>query len=350
MLRKHIKFEIPAFRCHEEVLATIEKTCSEHADICTFHLLGSSEEGRALAGIQLGTGPIKVSLVAGAHSDEPIGPETLRTLILESLSHRGELDDVLRRHTFFVVPHINPDGEERNREWMQKWPDVEAYIRSVFRELPGRDVEFNYPSRRVENQLVSEWLASHAPFDLHMSLHGMGFSDGAMLLIEKNWTYRTEELQNGFTTAATEYGLRMHDHNRKGEKGFFYIDPGFTTTPEGSAMRTYFLSHDQPETAALFGDSSMEYVRSLGGDPLCLVTELPLFIVEGAAEPRYPTAYLEFKSELPEIRLALQHGRRVSDRLAKVGLNPLPIADAVSLQLRALELGLKTVRPSVSPK
>jgi len=350
MLREHIKFESPAFRFHEDALAAMEKACSEHTDICTFRALGSSEEGRTIAGILLGTGPIKVSLVAGAHSDEPVGPETLRTLVLEMLSHRDELDDVLRRHTFFIVPHVNPDGEERNREWMLKWPDVEAYIHSVFRELPGRDVEFNYPSRRIENKLVSEWLATQAPYDLHMSLHGMGYSDGAMLLIEKNWAYRTEALQDGFRAASADFGLRMHDHNRKGEKGFFYINPGFTTTPEGSAMRTYFLSHDQPETAALFGDSSMEYVRSLGGDPLCLVTELPLFVVDGESEPGYPVGYMDFKSELPEIRLALQQGRRVSDRLAKYGLNPLSIADAVSLQLRAMELGLETVRLSTSAK
>ncbi len=113
-------------------------------------------------------------------------------------------------------------------------------------------------------------------------------------------------------------------------------------------MRTYFLSHHEPETAALFGDSSMEYVRSLGGDPLCLVSELPLFIVDGEADPGYPTGYLEFRSEWPEIRLALQKGCRVTDRLEKYGLNPLPIADGVSLQLRALELGLETVRSSIS--
>jgi hypothetical protein len=47
----------------------------------------------------------------------------------------------------------------------------------------------------------------------------------------------------------------------------------------------------------------MEYVRSLGGDPLCLVTEIPLF-VDG---------------------------------------DPVPIETATALQLRALELGCALV-------
>ena len=67
--------------------------------------------------------------------------------------------------------------------------------------------------------------------------------------------------------------------DRNGEKGFQYIGPGFTTTPEGQAMRAYFKSIGDEQTVSLFRDSSMEFVRKLGGDPLCLVTEIPLFYV-----------------------------------------------------------------------
>jgi hypothetical protein len=179
-----------------------------------------------------------------------------------------------------------------------------------------------------------------------MSLHGMGFSDGAMLLIERNWTYRTEALQAGFAEAAAAAGLRLHDHNRKGEKGFFYVAPGFTTTPEGAAMRRYFLSHGDPETASRFGDSSMEFVRSLGGDPLCLVTELPLFLIDGPREPMRPTAYLAFKDSLPEIRLALERGESIAPWKERFGLHPLPLETAVRLQRTAIELGIAALAGS----
>jgi hypothetical protein len=293
----------------------------------------------------MGLGPARVSLMAGAHADEPVGPETLRTLVLGILAAPDAHRRLLDAFTFLVVPHVNPDGEERNRPWMEVWPNPAAYLRGAARELPGRDVEFSYPARRPENAAVSDWLSANGPFGLHMSLHGMGFSDGAMLLIERNWTYRTERLQERFTVAVQSAGLRLHDHNRKGEKGFFYVGPGFTTTPEGAAMRAYFRSRGDDETASLFGDSSMEFVRSLGGDPLCLVTELPLFLVDGPSEPQRPSAYLAFRDELPRLRASLEAGDGMGESTKRYGLRCVPVETAVALQMRALELGLETVDP-----
>ena len=51
-------------------------------------------------------------------------------------------------------------------------------------------------------------------------------------------------------------------------------------------MRRHFLDRGDPETAAVFRPSSMEYVRSLGGDPLTFVSEMPLFLL-----PPPETAY-----------------------------------------------------------
>jgi hypothetical protein len=321
----------------------ITECCLANPDRARTEIIGQSEEGRPVLAAIVGTGPKHVSLLAGAHADEPVGPDTLRRLIPTLLDGKEDHAAVLDRFTFFIIPHVNPDGEARNRGWIDAWPDWKAYTEHVVRELPGRDIEFGYPDLRHENRAVSKWLAAHGPYALHMSLHGMGFSDGAMLLIEKNWSYRTEALQGGFAAAAAKLGLRLHDHNRKGEKGFFSIAPGYTTTPEGVAMRTYFQSHGQAETAALFQDSSMEFVRSLGGDPLSVVTELPLFVIEGQAEPGIPTSYLEFRARLPEVRLALARGEDVAAEVKRFGLNPLPISEASALQLTALNLSLQTV-------
>ena len=76
-----------------------------------------------------------------------------------------------------------------------------------------------------------------------------------------------------------ELGYRLHDVDRGGEKGFHRIDEGFTTRPDSRAMAAHFEALGDPATAALFRPSSMEYVRSLGGDPLTLVSEMPLFLV-----------------------------------------------------------------------
>jgi predicted deacylase len=323
-----------AFRTQEAVQVAIEKACGK-----SFHLLGESEEGRPIYGVVLGNGPKTVSLIAGAHSDEPVGPETLRTLILKGLPQGGPWLDEFR---FVIVPHVNPDGEARNREWTKSWPDPAAYLRHVFREPPGRDVEFGFPEMRVENQLVSEFLRAHAPYALHMSLHGMAVAEGAMLLIERHWAGSTQELRDRFRKAARDAGLDMHDQNRKGEKGFFYIEAGFWTTPEGAAMRHHFRAMGDPETAALFHQSSMEYVRTLGGDPLCLVTELPLFVVPNRdPKPGVPAAYLALKERLPELTMRAKHGEPLDQDLAS--LRPLELVMAMRLQLKALELGLEHV-------
>ena len=76
-------------------------------------------------------------------------------------------------------------------------------------------------------------------------------------------------------------------------------------------MRAHFHAMGDPVTAARFHDSSMEFVRTLGGDPLCLVTEMPLFLIAqpDPAEPGHPAAYLAFKEVLPQLRLRAARGR-----------------------------------------
>jgi hypothetical protein len=339
----------PAFRTSAAVYDDLQSACADHPDVATFHDLGTSEEGRRIAGVVLGTGPRTISLIAGAHADEPVGPETLRSFVLNGLVRRDAMADLLARFRFVVVPHINLDGEARNQPWITQWPDLEAYLQHRVRELPGRDLEFGFPAMRVENQRVAAFLRAHAPMALHMSLHGMGFSEGAMLLIERHWTFRTQPLRDGFVRAAEDAGLRMHDHNRKGEKGFFYIEPGFTTTPEGTAMRAFFRAQDDAAMARCFHDSSMEYVRSLGGDPLCLVTELPLYVLvrQQPHAPGVPATYLAFREHLPELQL--QAGTDVfAATLDPFDLTPLDLATAMRLQLRALALGLEALPEPLS--
>lgn len=326
----------------DTVRPTLRAACANHPQ-ATWHELGTSEEGRPIDGVVLGEGPITISLIAGNHADEPVGPETLRTLVEIGLQDDGPLTPWLDRVRFVIVPHTNPDGEARNRPWIAEWPSLEAYLQHVERELPGRDMEFGFPDMRKENRLVATFLDQHSPIALHMSLHGMAASEGAMLLINRPWTFRTQPLRDGFREAAGAVGLRMHDHNRKGEKGFFYIEPGFTTTPRGDAMRTFFRAQDDDAMAQRFHQSSMEFVMGLGGDPLCLVTELPLFLVcNDDPMPGVPEQYLALKSQFAEAKQRLGQGQSINDLLAPFDVEPVPLATAMQLQLHALELGLRT--------
>ncbi len=336
------------FRTGAEVRAAIRQACAANSDIAEFHTLGKSEEGRPIDAVVLGRGERTVSLIAGAHADEPVGPETLRHFILGALAQPQQFAELFEAFRFAIVPHINPDGEARNQPWIRQWPAVTAYLQHAFRELPGRDLEFGFPDMRPENRLVSAFLKQHTPIDLHLSLHGMGFSEGAMLLIERHWIDRTMELRFHFAEYAKALGLRLHDHDRGGEKGFLYIAPGFSTTPQGRAMQAYFRRRGDEKTAAKFHLSSMEWVRQVGGDPLCLVTELPLFIIGSTAGENYtgqPAAYLSFQSRLPALRAKLAAGKPIDADLAPFQIRPLDLSIAMRFQLYVIQLGLQTVAP-----
>lgn len=334
------------FRTSLAVRKQLIEICAQNSDIAAHYYLGDSEEGRPVDAFVIGRGGKTVSLIAGAHSDEPVGPETLRIFILESLQLRQELTDLFDVYRFIVIPNINPDGEMKNQPWITKWPDVSEYIRHAFRERPGRDIEFGYPEMRAENQLVSAFLKEYAPLSLHMSLHGMGFSEGVMLLIERHWIDQTAELRSRFAEYAKNLQLRLHDHDRKGEKGFLYIGPGFTTTPEGQAMQAYFRSLNDETTAQKFHLSSMEYARELGGNPLSLVTELPLFVIDRMSPhkpPGIPSDYLDFKEEIPRLQLQLAEGKSIAETLDRYKVRSFDLAAAVKFQLFVIQLGLETI-------
>ena len=338
--------ETPTFRAHGTVRPPIESACAQHPDVATFRELGSSEDGTMLYGAVVGTGPITVSLIAGNHADEPVGPETLRSFLINGLARRDDMESLLRRFQFVVVPHTNPDGEARNRAWMEAWPDLEAYLMEAVRENPGRDMEYGFPDMRPENTHVSAFLREHGPFDLHASLHGMSAGEGAMLPIHRPWHFRTQPLRDDLASAAAAQGLPLHDHHRAAATGFFWHDPAFQAPPRRNAMRPYFRARSDAAMAERFHDSSMEFVASLGGDPLSLVTELPLFLIRGEeGDGHQPTRYLKLRERLPDIKARLDRGEDVDELLAPFDVRPVPLKTAMHLQFRALELGLRAVAP-----
>ncbi len=121
------------------------------------------------------------------------------------------------------------------------------------------------------------------------------------------------------------------------------IDEGFTTRPDSGAMRRHFLDRGDPETAALFRPSSMEHVRSLGGDPLTFVSEMPLFLLPPPGAPcDFPdpatgtegrVAFHRWLADLLAGRSAAEAARAA----ARHGIRPMPIRDQARLQLEFLD-------------
>jgi hypothetical protein len=314
--------------------------------------IGRSREMRPIYGFGAGTGPIAISLIAGCHADEPVGPATL-TSLLGFLATRGPGSRWLGDFSWTIVPHANPDGRYRNRFWARRKvavvdqrgaPDVGfdlgPYLDHVCRELPGDDVEFGFPrdstdhDARPENLAISDFLSHRGPFDLHGSLHGMGLAPGPWFLIEESWSRRTETMRERLRNAVVDMGYHVYDPDRRGDKGFTRIDEGFTTRPDSREMKRHFESSGAYEIAAKFRPSSMELVRRLGEDPFTFVSEMPLFLTMTRQSGTHTL------TDLRELRQRLEAGRRdglsSGDLEQREQIRPMPLRDQQRLQLRFL--------------
>ncbi len=318
--------------------------------------LGTSRQDRDVTGYRIGHGPRSVSLIAGCHADEPVGPAMLDRLAAWLLGLPATAPQV-SRFTWYLVPHVNPDGEARNAAWTgsvfgdgadpvtgETGVDLGRYLTHAVREPPGDDVEFGFPrggdddGARPENRAVADFLRRGAPLVLHASFHGMSFAAGPWFLIEAAWAERTATMRERLRQRVRELGYRLHDVDRGGEKGFHRIDEGFTTRPDSRPMAAHFETLGDPATAALFRPSSMEHVRSLGGDPLTLVSEMPLFLVPGE---HYQDGNVVVPAVVRELSAELRPDR-IRQLAAARGIEPMPIVDQMRLQLEFLQAGLNT--------
>jgi hypothetical protein len=328
-------------------------------------IIGLSREGREILGYVFGRGDLHVSLIGGCHADEPVGPAMLRRLV-GFLAARPADDPLLIAATWYVVPHVNPDGEARNSAWSDvtlsavdhqgradSVYDLALYLQHAVRERPGDDMEFGFPrdpedsGARPENRAVAAFLAQGAPFHLHASFHGMGFASGPWFLVEPAWIDRTGSLRDKLRAQVRAMGYQPFDVDRGGEKGFRRIDEGFTTRPNSRSMIAWFEERGDLETAARFRPSSMEYVRSLGGDPFTMVSEMPLFLrplEEGeTGRPDDP----HFRGFLD--RTAAKPREEIHAEAERCGVRGMPIRDQMRLQLAFLDAALATASPRSSP-
>ena len=299
---------------------------------------GESRAGQSLFGMRFGRGPVSVSVIAGSHADEPAGPMTAQALPLLVADYFPALLD---SHTFHVVPQMNPDGADRNRAWFRERIDLSDYLEHVVRELPGDDIEFGFgEGEGVRSECVSAmgFLRTHAPYAAHYSLHGMGFAEGAWCLLSPEWRDRSGGFQESFRQFCTESGVPLHDAERKGEKGFHWIAPGFCTTPNSNAMKDFFLAKDDGATADKFHPSSMEWIRSLGGDPLCIVSEMPLFQIGKRTRDLDRPVGQELRDALATCR----NGERAStfQTIRDFQLAPLPFEEQIRAQFAMIVLSL----------
>lgn len=317
--------------------------------------LGLSRAAHPIYGYVYGSGNLHVSLMAGAHADEPTGPRLLYHLV-NFLSGQNKDHPLLQNFTWYIIPHINPDAENRNLSWysyQDELYDLASYLQFVSREKPGDDIEWGFPDQenkalRPENQAAYDfWQSNRNGFDLHASLHSMGKSFGPWFLIDEDWTHHSDHIQRTCKEETMKMGYRLFDINREGEKGFVRIAPGFATKPHSKAMKLFFLQRNEPRMADKFHASSMESIKSIGGNPLTIVSEMPLFILPKAGNDiSWPNPELELWSKkLNDWKEQLLQKQATADQVnqwaQKEGIKPMRIVDQMYLQWIFIGAGIE---------
>ncbi|MGI9628309.1 MAG: M14 family zinc carboxypeptidase [Longimicrobiales bacterium] len=311
-------------------------------------VIGESREGRPITAFGIGDGPLRINLVGGCHADEPVGPRLLWKLVQYLRS--GPAAPLREAARWSVIPHLNPDGAQANAGWQE--PNAQAYdsvnyLSHRVRELPGDDIEFGFPrsgddtESRPENRAADAFWRDRGPFHLHVSLHGMGVAAGPYFLVERSWWPRFEPAADVLAQLVEEKGYALHDVERHGEKGFHRLAKGFCSRPDSRPMRDHFLGLGDPEMAARFRPSSMEAVRAIGGDPLTLVTEMPLFLTPGVgAQLGPPDPHLmEWRARIAEWEERLRASESAAAEVDAVrmgmgesGFTAMPVADQMFFQ------------------
>jgi hypothetical protein len=169
-------------------------------------------------------------------------------------------------------------------------------------------------------------------------------------LLEKSWDQKGK--LDGFKKKCLDKVVKMgyvpHDVERHGEKGFWRLGKGFCTRPDSKEMKNFFLNQKNPVMAEKFRLSSMESIRSISGDVLTLVSEMPLFILPGVGKDLGPPdpLYSLWKTRIAqwELELSLDVGSdKIRQQAQAWGLKTMPIEDQLYFQALMLEESLKAI-------
>lgn len=316
--------------------------------------IGHSQAGYKLFGIKIGNGNLKASIIAGCSADEPVGPYMVKCF-LAWLKQSASGNELLKKWTFYIIPQMNPDGALRNKSWTELPLSLMMYLEKSKRDLPSEDLEFGFPGSNSsnnihpENKAAAEFLGPHGPFHAHFSLHNLIVGGGAWFLIDKKHSNDSFQLQAKLKGIAEKLNVPLYDIDRKGEKGFVRLSAGFSTTPSSAELRKYYQEHSHPDWAENTHLSSMDFIENLGGEPLSLVSEIPMFYslkIRSVKTPEELKLKHFFQSELLKCAKALQAGdRELYERIMlEWNIQPISFKDQIRIQFRTILCALAEIK------
>ncbi|ATM24580.1 hypothetical protein SMD44_p10081 (plasmid) [Streptomyces alboflavus] len=284
-----------------------------HPDRCRLEAVGTSRGGKQMELLTIPGGPLQAVVVAGPHSQEPIGGQTVLSLAHHLVTHAEP-----REHTtWHLLSCSDPDGLQLNEGWIAgTWPpSIEAYHRGFYRPATADQPEWTFPAPWFTGQLpetrVLMTLIDRLRPGLLVSLHNSD-TGGAYYMASR----AEPELVGVLAEAAARNGLPVEampsdciGWQTPGPGVFVLPEPAPTPEPDAA----------QADAWRPAGASSAHFAARHGG--LGIFPEVPMWRTKPFSLPAEESAHL-----LEETAGALAD---VLERLGSAGTRPSPYLAAV---------------------
>ena len=222
-----------------------------------------------------------VSIVAGAHPDEPLTASNAISTAMETSSPAFSAT-LSRRATHGCR---RQRGAKRMVSSWETAADLCRFLHHRMRRLPGADREFAWPGSPWNGCVLPECIAAdqflhaHGPAIAHLSMHGMSMAQGPWFLLNRV-ALEDHTLWQQLRASAADAQLPVHEFKRYGDKGFRRVGLALHH-PKWASRGSSFKENDK-QMADNFGYSMTPQpnARDAGHpEPLCGISEWPLLAI-----------------------------------------------------------------------
>ncbi|MDS1270334.1 M14 family metallopeptidase [Lipingzhangella sp. LS1_29] len=154
----------PSWTDHAELERELDRLARQRSDVLDVAEIGTSNQGRELWSVTVGSGPRTMLVVSEIHGNEKSGTEAILSLLRSMSGNSPQARELRDQVTLVAVPKMNPDGSELDRRGNDRtWDDVVA----DFPHLEGAEPAWNY----YDDELQGHDYAQAPGFDVNRDFH-----------------------------------------------------------------------------------------------------------------------------------------------------------------------------------
>lgn len=163
----------------ETCVNDLKAWAAEHKDVCSFHQIGTSVQGRPIVALKVSSDPLKhtfkpIVRICGAHHGNEVGAsETVIMFtkhLLDNYATDARLKKLIKEREIWLIPMVNPDGVAKRSRYNANRKDLNRNYGYHF----GRSYKAgSNPYSEPETRAIRDQ-AADTPFALSLSFHCSG--------------------------------------------------------------------------------------------------------------------------------------------------------------------------------